>query len=219
MTAPKNLESHPLGDSALTIRFGTERSPELLARIHAAAVFVTEANIDGVEDIVPSYLSLTVFYDCLSRAYAELSAEVLEICTRAATTSAPKGVAREHVISTRYDGMDLNDVAAATKLSVEDVIARHTKQVYRVDILGFVPGFAYLSELDPTLVLPRREQPRPRVMPGSVAIAGAQTAVYPLATPGGWHIIGTTDAVMFDPNRAEPAMLRPGDRVRFERIS
>lgn len=212
------LDAQPLGDSAVTVRFGTERSPELLARIHAAAAFVGEANIDGVEDIVPSYLSLTVFYDCIRRTYAELSAEVLAVCAGASTTHSPGRPAREHVIPTRYDGIDLAAVAAATRLSVEEVIARHTKQVYRVDILGFVPGFAYLSELDESLVLPRREQPRPRVTPGSVAIAGAQTAVYPLATPGGWHIIGSTDAVMFDPNRVEPAMLRPGDTVRFERI-
>ena len=217
MTRP-DLEAQPLGDSAVTIRFGTERSAELLARIHAAAVFLAEANIDAVEDIVPSYLSLTVFYDCIRRTYAEVSAEVLKICARASMSNSSGTAAREHVIPTRYNGIDLADVAAATGLSVEDVIARHTKQVYHVDILGFVPGFAYLSELDESLVLPRREQPRPRVTPGSVAIAGSQTAVYPLATPGGWHIIGSTDAVMFDPNRPEPAMLRPGDKVRFERI-
>ena len=217
MTTP-NLEAQPLGDSAVTVRFGTERSPDLLARIHAAAVFLAEANIDAVEDIVPSYLSLTVFYDCIMRTYGEVSAEVLAVCARTGSRDSPETPAREHVIPTRYDGIDLADVAAATGLSVEEVIARHTKRVYRVDILGFVPGFAYLSELDESLVLPRREQPRPRVTPGSVAIAGAQTAVYPLATPGGWHIIGSTDAVMFDPNRPEPAMLRPGDKVRFERI-
>jgi inhibitor of KinA len=213
------LEAHPLGDSAITIRFGTERSSELLARIHAAVAFVADANLDAVEDIVPTYLSLSVFYDSLKRTHAELSAELLAICARVATTSVSETAAREHVIPTRYDGMDLADVAAATRLSVDEVIQRHTTRVYTVDIIGFVPGFAYLSELDESLVLPRREQPRPRVAPGSVAIAGAQTAVYPLATPGGWHIIGTTDAVMFDPNRAEPARLRAGDTVRFERIS
>ena len=218
MTALKP-DAQPLGDSAITIRFGKERSSDLLARIHSAASLVGDANIDAVEDIVPSYLSLTVFYDSLRRTYAELSGELLAICALAAGASGSADASREHAIPTRYDGLDRPDVAAATGLSVEEIISRHTGRVYRVDILGFVPGFAYLSELDDSLVLPRREQPRPRVTPGSVAIAGAQTAVYPLATPGGWHIIGSTDAVMFDPNRAEPALLRAGDTVRFERTS
>jgi inhibitor of KinA len=212
------LDAQPLGDSAVTIRFGTERSPELLATIHAASSLLADGGIDAVEDIVPTYLSLTVFYDCLRRTYADLSSEVLAICAKAASASARTVAAREHVIPTRYDGVDLSDVAAATGLSVEEVVKRHSARVYRVDILGFVPGFAYLSELDESLVLPRREQPRPRVTPGSVAIAGAQTAVYPLATPGGWHIIGSTDAVMFDPERLEPALLRAGDIVRFEGV-
>ena len=218
MTAPK-LDAQPLGDSALTIRFGTERSSELLERIHAASSLLADAGIDAVEDIVPTYLSLTVFYDCLRRSYGEVSSEVLAICGKAVNKTTPTVGAREHVIPTRYDGVDLPDVSAATGLSVEEVINRHSAGVYRVDILGFVPGFAYLSQLDESLVLPRREQPRPRVTPGSVAIAGAQTAVYPLATPGGWHIIGSTDAVMFDPKRPEPALLRAGDTVRFERVS
>ena len=218
MTSPK-LEAHPLGDSAITIRFGTERSSAILARIHDAAAVLTSANVEAVEDIVPTYLSLSVFYDSLKRSHADISRELLGICAEAVTTSASATLGREHVIPTRYDGMDLAAVASATRLSVAEVISRHTKKVYTVDILGFVPGFAYLSELDESLVLPRREQPRARVAPGSVAIAGAQTAVYPLATPGGWHIIGTTEAVMFDPHRAHPALLRAGDTVRFERVS
>jgi KipI family sensor histidine kinase inhibitor len=88
-----------------------------------------------------------------------------------------------------------------------------------VDLLGFVPGFAYLSELDRSLQLPRRAEPRPRVPAGSVAIAAAQTAVYPLDTPGGWHIIGRTETILFDPAREPPALLRAGDTVRFERVA
>src|SRR6185503_2691797 len=125
---------------------------------------------------------------------------------------------RQHVIPVRYDGIDLEAVATAVGLSVEQVIARHTARTYTVDLLGFVPGFAYLSEVDPALQLPRRPQPRPRVAAGSVAIAAAQTGVYPLDTPGGWHIIGTTTTLMFDPARDQPALLAPGDAVRFERV-
>lgn len=213
------IDAYPLGDSAVTVRFGTERSAELLARIHAAAAVLTGADIEAIEDVVPTYLSVTVFYDSLHRSYADISAEIVAACSNADISAATTPTVREHVIPTRYDGVDLDAVAELTKLSVEEVIARHTGRAYRVDILGFVPGFAYMSELDEALVLPRRQEPRPRVSAGSVAIAGVQTAVYPLATPGGWHIIGTTNTVMFDPNRQEPALLRAGDTVRFERVT
>jgi KipI family sensor histidine kinase inhibitor len=118
----------------------------------------------------------------------------------------------------RYDGPDLDFIASSTGLSVGEVVARHSGRSYTVDLLGFVPGFGYLGELDPALHLPRREQPRPRVAAGSVAIAAAQTAIYPLDTPGGWHIIGSTSTVMFDPARDAPALLAPGDTVQFERV-
>ena len=119
----------------------------------------------------------------------------------------------------RYDGIDLDSVAGALGLTREQVIARHAGRTYTVDLLGFVPGFAYLSELDPSLHISRRAQPRPRVAAGSVAIAAAQTGVYPLDTPGGWHIIGSTTTVLFDPTRDQPALFAAGDSVRFERIT
>jgi KipI family sensor histidine kinase inhibitor len=211
------LEALSLGDSAVTIRFGTEKTPELLARVHAAAATITRKKIDGVEDVVPAYLAVTVFYDSLSRTYADIAAQLLKVCESVGERAEDAAGAREHVIRTRYDGIDLESVATSTGLSTEEVIQRHTARTYRVDLLGFVPGFGYMSELDKSLYLPRRPQPRPRVASGSVAIAALQTAVYPLETPGGWHIIGTTDVVMFDPTRTEPALLRAGDTVRFER--
>ena len=217
MTSP-GLETHSLGDSAITIRFSAEKSPALLAHIQAAAATIVRAKIDGVEDVVPAYLALTVFYDSLSRTYADLAAHLLHICESVGETAVDTTGAREHVIRTRYDGVDIESVATATGLTAAEIIERHTARAYRVDLLGFVPGFAYMSELDESLSLPRRSHPRPRVAAGSVAIAGLQTAIYPLDTPGGWHIIGTTDMVMFDPTRPEPALLRAGDTVRFERV-
>lgn len=212
------LEAHSLGDSAITIKFGAERSPALLARVHAAAAALARANVLAVEDIVPAYVSLTVFYDCLTRKYADLAAELVDICESVTGDAAGTANPREHVIPVRYDGVDLASVSAVVGLPAEEIISRHLARSYHVDILGFVPGFAYMSELDEALALPRRAQPRPRVAAGSVAIAGLQTAVYPLDTPGGWHIIGSTDTVMFDPARNEPALLRAGDTVRFERV-
>jgi 5-oxoprolinase (ATP-hydrolysing) subunit B len=218
LTHPQ-LRAHPLGDTAVTITFGADRSAELLHRVHSAARSLKAANIPHVEDIVPAYLALTVFYDPLGTSYEEVSRKLLDACDRETHSKPKPPPSREHRIPVRYDGVDLEYVAASTGLSVEGVVASHLSRTYTVDLLGFVPGFAYLSELDAALQLPRRAQPRPRVSSGSVAIAAAQTAVYPLDTPGGWHIIGRTQTVMFDPTRGAPALLAPGDTVRFERVT
>jgi len=211
------LRAHPLGDSAVAIVFGTERSAELLHQIHSAARALEAARIPHVEDVVPAYLALTVFYDSLRISYREVSEALLAACGRGADFArTPRP--RTHRIPVRYDGPDLDFIASSTGLSVNEVVARHSGRRYTVDLLGFVPGFGYLGELDPALHLPRREQPRSRVAAGSVAIAAAQTAVYPLDTPGGWHIIGSTSTVMFDPARDPPALLAPGDTVQFERV-
>ena len=213
------VRARPLGDSALTLAFGRERSAELLQRIHAIAHVLEAARIPHVDDVVPAYLALTVFYDPLHTTFGEMSTTLIDACARAILPVGEAAESRHYVIPVRYDGMDLEAVATATGLSAGEVIARHTERKYSVDLLGFVPGFAYLSELDQALQLPRRAEPRPRVTAGSVAIAAAQTAVYPLDTPGGWHIIGRTETVMFDPTRDPPALLRAGDTVQFERVA
>jgi inhibitor of KinA len=213
----RSLAARPLGDSAITISFGDERSTELLARIHAAARAVKGAGIEFVDDVVPAYLALTVFYDPRRASYDDIVKQALAACeSDGAGRSGARS--REHVIAVTYDGVDLEMVAATRGLSIDEVVDRHAGRTYSVDLLGFVPGWAYLSELDPAIQLPRRPQPRPRVAAGSVAIAGAQTGVYPLDTPGGWHIIGSTKAVMFDAAREPPALLAAGDSVRFEPI-
>lgn len=218
MNSPQ-LRAQPLGDSAVTIAFGTERSPGLLRQIHASAHSIDAAKLPHVDDVVPAYLALTVFYDALHTSYAEIAKNLLEACDRPSRPASEAAKPRDHLIPVRYDGMDLDAVAAATGVSVGDVVERHSARAYTVDLLGFVPGFAYLSELDASLQLPRRAEPRPRVPAGSVAIAGAQTGVYPLDTPGGWHIIGRTTTVMFDPAREPAALLRAGDTVRFTRVT
>lgn len=118
-------------------------------------------------------------------------------------------------IPVRYDGEDLQVVAATCGLHIEQVIALHAAGVYVVAFVGFLPGFAYLDGLDARLHVPRRTQPRTRVPAGSVAIAGAQSGVYPFDSPGGWHIVGHTALRMFDPDRNPAALLQPGDAVRF----
>ncbi|MFL5526457.1 MAG: 5-oxoprolinase subunit PxpB [Gemmatimonadaceae bacterium] len=213
------LRARPLGDSAITITFGTERSAALLTRIQEVARALQKETLPHVDDIVPAYLSLAVFYNSLEIAYGDIAETLVDACERAARAARGITQTHSHVIPVRYDGIDLDAVAAATGLSRDEIVSRHTARTYTVDLLGFVPGFAYLSEIDPALQLPRRAQPRPRVAAGSVAIAAAQTAVYPLDTPGGWHIIGNTTTVMFDPARTPPALLAPGDAVRFEQVA
>ena len=208
----------PLGDAALTVVLGDRVDPVLGERARAAAAAVRAAaaagRVAGVVDVVPAYASLVVHYDPLAVAYAELETRVRDL-VRTAGAGAATSRARRHEIPVRYDGPDLAEVARRCGLEEGEVVARHAAAEYRVELVGFVPGFGYLAPLDPALVLPRRERPRPRVPAGSVAIAGAQTGIYPLDTPGGWHLIGRTDVVLFDPSREEPALLRAGDRVRF----
>ena len=122
-------------------------------------------------------------------------------------------------IPVRYDGPDVVEVARRAGLSTEQVRALHSSTSYVTAMIGFVPGFGYLSGLDPRLHLPRRSEPRPLVPAGAVALAGGWTGVYPRATPGGWHLIGQTDAPMWDLDRDPPALLRPGVRVRFTDIT
>jgi KipI family sensor histidine kinase inhibitor len=204
----------PLGDRALLLTFGEAIDPAVHARVATLARRLRLDPPAGVEDIVPSYATLAAWFDPARRRHDELAAELLE--REAAGGLATPEPVREWVIPVRYDGPDLESVAAQTGLGRDEVVRRHAGRSYTVYLLGFVPGFGYLGELDPSLVLPRRSTPRQRVPAGSVAIAGAQTAVYPLTTPGGWHLIGSTSLRLFDPGRDPPALLAAGDQVRFE---
>lgn len=123
---------------------------------------------------------------------------------------------RTVVLPVVYDGADLDAVAHLLNLTPDEVIARHTASTYEVAMLGFAPGFPYLTGLDPALTVPRLEVPRTRVPAGAVGLAAGQTCVYPTDSPGGWRLIGRTTVVLFDPARDEPALLAAGDRVRFE---
>jgi KipI family sensor histidine kinase inhibitor len=171
-----------------------------------------------VEDIVPAYLTITVFYDSLAASYEDMKVTIFEAMATREIAEPTESPVREHVIPVHYDGPDLDDVAERCRLTVDDVIAIHSAGTYTVDLLGFVPGFAYLSEVDARIQIPRRAEPRTRVPAGSVAIAGAHTGIYPLDTPGGWHVLGSTAIRMFDVTREPPALFAAGDVVRFERV-
>ena len=208
----------PLGDSAITVVLGDRISRSLSDEVLRITNELRSASLEAVSEVVPSYASLSIFYDPLHAGFTELLAEVRSVVERprAAQKDVELKRAKTVRIPVRYDGEDLAEVAERTGHSPAEVIALHSAREYYVYVIGFVPGFAYLGELDPSLALPRRTAPRKRVPAGSVAIAEAQTGVYPFATPGGWHLIGRTTVRMFDSQRAEPALLRVGDRVVFE---
>jgi KipI family sensor histidine kinase inhibitor len=205
----------PLGDDALLITFSRSISWEVGVRVRAAARRIRDLNLPSVTDVVPAYTTLAIYFDSSVVAF-DVMVELLSPIVRANEVAGEDSAALIEV-PVYYDGPDLTEVAERTGLSVEEVIRRHSDRSYRAYATGFQPGFAYLGELDPALVLPRRAEPRLRVRAGSVAIAGMQTAVYPLETPGGWHLIGETPLRMFDANRTPPSLIRAGDTVRVIR--
>jgi len=206
----------PLGDSALTVSLGDGISEKLSDEVVAEARLIAADAIVGVTDIVSSYAAVTVHYDPHRIGYADLRSRLLSM--KPAHRADSEQRVKTHVIPVTYNGEDLDEVAHRTHLSREQVIEIHSGTTYRVFVIGFVPGWAYLGTLDSRLVLPRRESPRKRVPSGSVAIAEAQTGIYPAETPGGWHLLGTTDVKLFDPDRDDPALFAVGDRVRFQPV-
>jgi KipI family sensor histidine kinase inhibitor len=201
----------PFGDRAVLVTPGSGVDVHDVARalrfsLGALAVSV----VPGAETVVAHLLSDVDQGEALKVAQAAVRA--------AGQVPADTSNPREVVIPVRYDGEDLADVAALTGLSVEEVVARHTAGRYTVDFLGFAPGFPYLSGLDPVLTVPRLDVPRTRVPAGAVGLAAGATCIYPSVSPGGWRLIGSTDAVLFDPAADSPALLAPSDVVRFTAV-
>lgn len=213
----------PLGDAALLVTLGDELDVGLNARAHdlAAAVEHLRAGDPRFGRAVPAYASVLVPFDPLTLDPDEAHGLVAGLAASLPPSRATDEARAVVEIPVRYggeDGPDLDEVAALNNLSPSEVIGHHGGTEYRVFFLGFAPGFAYLGPLPEAIATPRLAAPRERVAAGSVGIAGAQTAVYPFAMPGGWRIIGRTDAPMWDLGRDEPSLLRPGDRVRFVAI-
>ncbi len=209
----------PLGDSALQITLGDRLDPLINIRVHGLARRIQAAAVSNLTDLVPAYATLTVHYDPLRWRFDALARTLAALIDTEDRLETDCG--SEVVLPVCYGGRfgpDLEVVATHAGLSPEAVIQRHSAAVYRVYFLGFTPGFAYLGGLDPALATARRSTPRPAVAAGSVGIAGAQTGIYPHATPGGWQIIGRMPLKLFDPDRTPPCLLAPGDVLRFSAI-
>ena len=169
----------------------------------------------GVVEVVPAARTVLVRYDPALTTPVDLAADL----RGRRLGPVDRSVARRVEVPVTYDGADLAEVARLTGLAVGDVVARHRAVEYVVAFIGFAPGFAYLVGGDPALVVPRRETPRTRVPTGSVGLAGEFTGIYPRESPGGWQLVGRTDAVLWDLDRDPPALLTPGTRVRFVEVS
>jgi inhibitor of KinA len=210
----------PAGDSALVVEFEDRIDPAVNARAIALAESVQRARFRGVRDVVPTYRSVAVYFDPLHVAYDELLAFVERAAKRSAPPDArPAEPIRIPVCYGGEFGPDLEDVAAFARAGEPDVVRMHTATIYRVFMLGFVAGFAYLGSVDDRIAMPRHATPRVRVPAGSVGIAGVQTGIYPADTPGGWRLLGRTPVKPFDLRRPDPFLMKAGDAVCFYPIS
>ncbi|MBI4723608.1 MAG: 5-oxoprolinase subunit PxpB [Rhodomicrobium sp.] len=206
-------------ESALLVDFGLEHSKALSLAILDLSERLERAGLAGVRESVPALSSLTVFYDALELPGERLAAEIEALCKMEPDARAHGKAWEIPVVYGGEAGPDLKEAAARAGLTEDEALRLHAAQLYHVYMLGFLPGFAYLGDLPEPLRLPRRATPRARVPAGSVAIAADMTAIYPLESPGGWHLIGFTPVVLWDMARRQEPLLKPGDRVRFVAIS
>jgi KipI family sensor histidine kinase inhibitor len=214
MTSKPNIL--PLGDSALLVQLGDEIDISINRSVHGLASLINLSRLDGVVETVPAYATLLIHYDPLILTYADIYQWVRLKLEQLETATGRKP--RKFEVPVRYGGeygIDLQFVADFHRLRIEDVVQIHSEPTYTIYMMGFTPGFPYMGKLDDALVTPRLETPRPRVPAGTVAIAGSQTGIYPIDSPGGWRLIGHTPLRLFDPTSESPFLFAPGDEVRF----
>ena len=210
----------PLGDSALVVAFGDAIDEETHTRVLELMNQLEAAHLPEVVDCVPAYASVTIHYRPAATDYDAMESAVRKLASRLAAVD-PAGTHGDVSIPVCYGdefGPDLDFVARHNELTSDEVVRLHSSASYVVYMIGFAPGFPYLGGLPDALATPRLEEPRAVVPMGSVGIAGAQTGVYPIATPGGWRIIGRTPLRLFDATAPDPSLLHAGDRVSFRPI-
>jgi inhibitor of KinA len=219
----------PLGDAAVVVEFGTAINPATHRAIAAFRARLARQPFVGLRELVPAFTTLTVYYDPwlasengrYPEPYERVTAHLRQLLAETQATAAAQETEAVE-IPVCYGGAfgpDLDFVAQHARLSPAEVIRLHTAPEYLVHMIGFAPGFPYLGGLDARLATPRRPQPRPLVPAGTVGIAGPQTGIYSLPTPGGWQLIGRTPLALFEVARAVPSLLRAGQKLRFVAIS
>lgn len=207
------------GDSGISIEFGNEISPEINSRVKNLSDSLKKKPINGITEVIPSFRALLVCYDPLTIRYNSL---IKKLKVRLKNSTEELQNSRKiFVIPVCYGGElgdDLKDVCSHTGLSEAEVVKLHSSNDYLVYMLGFLPGFAYLGGMDARLNTPRLDNPRTIIPAGSVGIGGSQTGIYPLASPGGWRLIGRTPLKPYDPDRKPPILFSSGDYIRFQPI-
>jgi inhibitor of KinA len=204
------MRIQPMGDTALLAELSTRLDTAVNTRAIALAAALKRRR--DVRQAIAGYASVTVQFDPEQATHESLAAAIKRLAAKRPPMDEP---GRLHRIPVTYDGPDIAEVGERLQLAREKIIEIHTRPIYRVFLVGFVPGWAYLGPLPEELALPRREVPRTQVPAGAVAIAGRQTGIYPLPTPGGWHLIGRTNVRLFLPDSDPPCLFRAGDRVKF----
>jgi inhibitor of KinA len=208
------------GDRGVIVEYGDEISPEINIKVRTMAMAIADEKPVGVVEVIPTYRSLLIVYDPLATDLKSLEDALQFMEGRLDKLEIPPPRTVEIPVSYGGDlGPDIEFVAQAHNLTVEDVIRIHSGALYQVYMIGFTPGFPFLGGLPPELHTPRLETPRPLVPAGSVGIANNQTGVYPIDSPGGWRLIGRTPLNLFNPSRENPFLYRAGDMIRFVRIS
>jgi len=210
----------PVGDCALRVVFDNKIDPSINQLVNSLDQKLTELSIPGVTETIPAFRVLTVLYDpeitdlnTLSKTIRQLLSDQNELKSR------EKRVVHIPVCYDKSFGPDLEELSRHSGLSIEEIIAVHSGRDYLIYMMGFLPGFAYLGGLDPSLHMPRLDTPRTSIEAGAVGIAGSQTGMYPMASPGGWRLIGSTPVTLFDPKRHDPFLYEAGDYIRFEPVS
>jgi KipI family sensor histidine kinase inhibitor len=206
----------PVGDSAVLVQLGDEIELATNQRVHDLANLIDVSGVTGVIETVPAYGTLLVHYDPLILSFAQIESDLLAKMAQVVENQARKP--RRIEVPVRYGGeygVDLSSVASQCQLQVEEVIQIHSEKIYTVFMMGFTPGFPYMGKLDNALIMPRLETPRTRVPAGTVAIAGSQTGIYPIDSPGGWQLIGWTPLQIFNLESESPFLFSPGDEVQF----
>jgi inhibitor of KinA len=208
-----------IGDSCVAVQFGAALDPSVNATCIAVAASLARQALPGVRDVVPTYNAVTVhFHPLLTDRTALYTALESARADDAGVTHTDAAIIEIPVSYGGEAGPDLSAVAEFAECSQREVIQRHSAVVYRVYMLGFLPGFAYMGAVDDRIAMPRLDTPRIRVVAGSVGIAAQQTGIYPFDSPGGWRIVGRTAMKPFDASRAEPFLLKAGDRVKFAAV-
>lgn len=211
----ENVRFLPCGDRAVTVEWGSTIDEHINRQVHAFARKVEALSHPAITEVVPTYRSATVHYRPEVFSYEELNQLLAPLAQRSTEEAEELPVVEIPVCYGGEYGPDLEEVAQHCSLTPEEVIARHTAPTYRIYMLGFTPGFPYLGGMDPSIAAPRRKEPRIHIPAGSVGIAGEQTGVYPIVSPGGWQLIGRTPLRLFDPQREQPILLSAGAGIRF----